>query len=374
LALDDVFGPENFVAQFVWRSRQFTDARANTNVSTDHEYLLCYARDAGFAMRGVERDESKFANPDNDPRGPWMSRSLLGLATRDQRPNLHYDIVEPATGRRFPPNAATGWRYSPDRMETMVDDDRILFPRQDTGRPREKKFRSDMSSEFIAFRSIVEGVYTADGTQEIRGLFDAQIFDFPKPAQLLRQIIEQAAGKNELVMDFFAGSGTTGHAVMAQNAADGGARRYADIAYDPDIACARPCPPPSDTVDAVMAEMMTWLGIAALPADVVLCVPSMASETWALAALFPELPGGDESESFPSSAVCLECRRDVKAILRRLGKHLSPKLVVLQKGVLKNHGKGFRAQQQRIAANWQAVTTVCTQALRFETDLAAVLP
>ena len=174
LALDDVFGPENFVAQFVWRSRQFTDARAVTNVSTDHEYILCYARDSAFSVRGVERDESKFSNPDNDPRGSWMSRSLLGLATRDQRPNLHYDIVEPGTGRRFPPNTATGWRYSPDKMQTLIQDNCILFPKKDDGRPREKKFRKDMNSEFIAFRSIIEGTYTADGTQEIRELFNAE--------------------------------------------------------------------------------------------------------------------------------------------------------------------------------------------------------
>ena len=226
LALDDVFGPENFVAQFVWRSRQFTDARAVTNVSTDHEYLLCYARDSGFSVRGVDRDESKFSNPDNDPRGRWMSRSLLGLATRDQRPNLHYDIVEPETGRRFPPNPSTGWRYSPEKMHTLTQDKCILFPAKDDGRPREKKFRKDMNSEFIAFRSIIEGTYTADGTQEIRTLFGAEVFSFPKPTELVRKIIAQVAGTSDIVLDFFAGSGTTGQAVVAQNAADGGNRRY----------------------------------------------------------------------------------------------------------------------------------------------------
>lgn len=226
LALDDVFGPENFIAQFVWRSRQFTDARAVTNVSTDHEYLLCYARDSGFSVRGVERDESKFTNADSDPRGPWMSRSLLGLATRDQRPNLHYDIVEPETGRRFPPNPSTGWRYGPEKMQSLIQDKCILFPKKDDGRPREKKFRKDMNSEFIAFRSIIEGTYTADGTQEIRTLFGAEVFSFPKPAELVRQIIAQVAGASDIILDFFAGSGSTGQAVVAQNAADGGNRRF----------------------------------------------------------------------------------------------------------------------------------------------------
>jgi adenine-specific DNA-methyltransferase len=88
--MNEVFGEENFSAQFVWKSRKYPDSRATTGVSTDHEYILLYTRSDAGVLRGVERDESKFANPDNDPRGPWMSRSLLGLATRTQRPNLHY--------------------------------------------------------------------------------------------------------------------------------------------------------------------------------------------------------------------------------------------------------------------------------------------
>ena len=226
IILDEIFGTENFVASFVWRSRQFTDARAVTNVSTDHEYILCYARDIKFSMRGVARDETKFSNPDNDLRGPWMSRSLLGLATYEQRPNLHYDIVDPITKRRFPPKPSTGWRYSPDKMQKLVDDGCILFPAKPDGRPREKKFRKDMKADYIAFRSIIEGTYTANGTQEIRSLFGEDLFSFPKPLELIQRIVEQVAFEGDIVMDFFAGSGTTGNAVMAQNASDGLTRRY----------------------------------------------------------------------------------------------------------------------------------------------------
>ena len=224
--LDEIFGSENFIAQFVWKSRQFTDARAVTNVSTDHEYLLAYAKNSGYAVRGVSRDETKFSNPDNDPRGPWMSRSLLGLATRDQRPNLHYDIFELSTGRSFPPNPSTGWRYSQEKMDQLIADDCILFPKKATGRPREKKFRKNMQAEFIAFRSVIEGVHTADGTQEIRDLFSAEVFSFPKPTGLIRKIVEQATGSNDIIVDFFAGSGTTGHATLLQNCIDDGFRRY----------------------------------------------------------------------------------------------------------------------------------------------------
>lgn len=226
LILNEIFGEENFVAQFVWKARQFSDTRAKTNISTDHEYILAYSRDDGVSLKGVGRDESKFANPDNDPRGEWMSRSMLGLATRDQRPNLHYEICEPSTGRVFPPNPSTGWRYSKEKMENLISEGKVLFPKNDEGRPREKKFRNEMRAEFIAFRSIIDGVHTADGTQEIRSLFGVDLFAFPKPTELVASLIEQVAGEGDIVMDFFAGSGTTGHAVMKKNSAESVKRRY----------------------------------------------------------------------------------------------------------------------------------------------------
>jgi adenine-specific DNA-methyltransferase len=224
--LDEVFGEQNFIANFIWKARQFTDARATTNVSTDHEYILVYARSDDFAMRGIGRDESKFANPDNDPRGPWMSRSILGLATKEQRPNLHYDFVDPQTQSAFPPNPATGWRYSKERMENLIADGRILFPKSRDGRPREKKFRMDMKDDFIAFRSIIEDVFTADGTQEIRDILGADVFPYPKPSSLIEKFIEQATGEEDIILDFFAGSGTTAHATMQRNLIANSKRRY----------------------------------------------------------------------------------------------------------------------------------------------------
>lgn len=155
-----------------------------------------------------------------------MSRSILGLATREQRPNLHYDIVEPTTGRIFPPNPSTGWRYSPSKMIDLISAGRILFPRSDTGRPREKKFRSEMTSDFISFRSVIDDVHTADGTQEIRRIFGADIFPFPKPVGLIASLVRQTTHKNDVVLDFFSGSATTAHAVMQVNAEDGGDRRF----------------------------------------------------------------------------------------------------------------------------------------------------
>lgn len=229
---DEIFGEKGFLAEFVWKCRQFTDARSGDKISTDHEYLVCYCRSDIAAFRGGSRDESKYKNPDNDQRGPWMSRSILGLATRDQRPNLHYPITDPSTGIEFHPPENTGWRYGKDRMAQLIVDGCILFPANADGRPREKKFRADLQSEFTSFPTIIDGVHTSHGTAEVRGLFGTQVFDFPKPVGLLTMFLEQILGNDDIVIDLFAGSCTTADAIMNLNASDGGNRRHIMLQVD----------------------------------------------------------------------------------------------------------------------------------------------
>lgn len=235
LLMNQVFGEENFVAEFVWKARHFPDERAVTHISVDHEYFLVYSRTTGTAFRGVERDETKFSNPDRDPRGPWMSRSMLGLATREQRPNLHYPIKDPKTGNTFEPPEATGWRYAREKMNRLIAEGCVLFPKKHDGRPREKKFRSDLTSELRAIPSIVTDIHTSDGTKEIREIFDFQAFDFPKPADLIRRFVEQTTEDGDIVLDFFAGSGTTGHGVWLENQAQNSNRRFILVQLDAPI-------------------------------------------------------------------------------------------------------------------------------------------
>jgi len=96
LLMNETFGEENFICCFVWKRRQVSDNRNLDNVSTDHEYIVAYSRGDG-SLLGTAKDLTKYDNPDNDPRGPWMSDNLTGLANSEQRPNLHYDIVNPET-------------------------------------------------------------------------------------------------------------------------------------------------------------------------------------------------------------------------------------------------------------------------------------
>ncbi|MGO9481704.1 MAG: site-specific DNA-methyltransferase [Candidatus Kryptoniota bacterium] len=226
LMMNEIFGEENFISSLVWKSRQIVDSRNQTNVSNDHEYVLAY----GKSLRGKEIDLGKYRNPDNDRRGPWMSNSILGLATPSQRPNLHYEIEDPKNGNKFEPPTETGWRYSRETMGKKIKDHRIVFPDNPEGRPREKKFLSELESKFTGFSSVLSTNlgYTLNGTREVREILDGNFFAFPKPVSLVKEMIKQGADNQEddIVLDFFAGSGTTAQAVMELNKEDGGDRKF----------------------------------------------------------------------------------------------------------------------------------------------------
>ena len=222
LLMDEIFGEERFIAQLCWKSRQNKDNRNITGVSIDHEYVLCY----GERLRGADRNLEQFSNPDNDPRGPWTSGNMVGLATEEARPNLHYDLVNPITGITYK-KPKLGWRFDAKRMAGLIADGRILWPADSKGRPRQKVFLSDFNQEFTGFSSMVgQDIYTRNGTAELEEIFGEKKFDFPKPSSLIKDFIAQATDKDSIVLDSFAGSGPTGQAVLEQNAEDGGSRRF----------------------------------------------------------------------------------------------------------------------------------------------------
>ena len=222
LAANEIFGEENFLACFVWKSRQNKDNRTVTGASVDHEYLACY----GKRIRGDARDISLYSNPDGDTRGDWTSANMVGIATADRRPNLHYDLINPNTGINYG-CPEMGWRYDPNTMARLISEDRVLWPANPNGRPRRKVFLPELESKFTGFSTVIgEPVFTRDGTSDIDGLFDARVFSFPKPVRLLSTLVEQGSGEDDIVLDFFAGSGTTGQAIMEHNSLDARNRRF----------------------------------------------------------------------------------------------------------------------------------------------------
>lgn len=222
LIANDIFGEENFLACFIWKSRQNKDNRTTTGASIDHEYILCY----GNAVRGDARDKSQYSNPDSDPRGDWASANMVGIATADRRPNLHYDLIDPATRINYG-CPEMGWRYERKSMDQLIKEKRVLWPASPDGRPRRKAFISELESDFTGFSTVIgEEIFTRNGTADIDKLFDIRIFNFPKPVELLTSLVEQASEGEDIVLDFFAGSGAMGQAVLTQNLSDGGTRRY----------------------------------------------------------------------------------------------------------------------------------------------------
>lgn len=224
---NEIFGEENFVAQFIWQSRQNKDNRNITGVSIDHEYVVCYTKQFGHRVfRGTDRKTEQYKNPDNDPRGPWTSANMVGLATADARPNLHYDLINPADGRNYG-CPEKGWRYDRNTMNRLIQEGRIIWPDNPDGRPRKKSFLNELSDNLPGFSSIFStGVYTNTATKEIGGLFNRYLFDFPKPVEVIKQLVSQVSNTDDIILDFFSGSATTAHAVMQLNAEDGGNRRF----------------------------------------------------------------------------------------------------------------------------------------------------
>ena len=222
MMMDEIFGEDCFLAEFVWKSRQNRDNRNVTGASIDHEYILCY----GTSIRGEERKIDLYSNPDDDPRGDWASGNMVGLATGEARPNLHFDLIDPETGINYgcPPR---GWRYDQQRMLELISEGRIIWPENPRGRPMVKVFLKELRNAFTGFSSIVgDGIFTRSGTQEIEEIFSSRVVEFPKPSELIRQLILQGCPNEGIVLDSFAGSGTTARAVLALNKEDGGNRKF----------------------------------------------------------------------------------------------------------------------------------------------------
>ena len=152
---------------------------------------------------------------------------MVGLATKDARPNLHYDLINPQDGINYG-CPEKGWRYDKNSMAKLIESKRILWPDTPHGRPRRKAFLSELSDDNLpGFSSIIEnGVFTNTATKEIHALLDGHWFDFPKPSILIKDFLQQTTFSDSIILDFFSGSATTAHAVMQLNAEDGGNRKF----------------------------------------------------------------------------------------------------------------------------------------------------
>lgn len=225
---DEVFGEDNFVAEMVWKRR--ATAPNDRIIGKNHEYILCYSKQIEelklfLLPRSAELNEA-YKNPDNDPRGAWRASDLSanGKGGRIVE-SCVFPILNPKNGKEYYPPENKCWLYNEEKVLSLINESRIDF-RENSGNPFLKRFLSEVR-EGMTLPTILDNVgFSQDSAKQIKELFNTDVFEFPKPFTLLKTIFSISLEKNDVLLDFFGGSGTTGHAVMELNKNDGGNRKF----------------------------------------------------------------------------------------------------------------------------------------------------
>ncbi|MGI9461204.1 MAG: site-specific DNA-methyltransferase [Alphaproteobacteria bacterium] len=222
LLCDEIFGEENFIESFIWHKKNSAKGVPPKNMVVNiHENILCYSKNKMAQLLGEPRIDQTFSNPDNDPRGPWRRSNIKSTIENE---NNKFIIIDPKTGNKF----TNFWAFSQESLKKMISENRIIFPKNKDGLPKQKEFLNEFSNPRIPIMSYL-GLFHSQDTKEkiIDNILKNKSFIYRKPINLIKKIIEQGSKKEKtIILDFFAGSGTTGHAVMELNEEDGGNRQF----------------------------------------------------------------------------------------------------------------------------------------------------
>jgi len=226
---DEIFGVGNFVATIIWQ-RAFSPKNDSKFFSANHDYILVYAKNINYLnikkLPRTDEANNRYKNPDNDPRGPWMSSDMT-VKTYTQ--SYDYPIITPS-GKVVYPTRGRCWFTSKENMQKLIDDNRVWFGENGDNIPRLKRFLSEVQDGIVPLTIwLYEEVgHNQEGRQELKKLFNNKgYFDGPKPTRLIKKILEIAdISKDEIVLDFFSGSATTAHALMQLNSEDKVRRKY----------------------------------------------------------------------------------------------------------------------------------------------------
>ena len=225
---DEIFGYQNFVANVIWE-KKFSPQNDAKWLSDSHDHILVYAKNKEEwhprLLTRTEEMDSRYSNPDNDPRGPWASSDFTVKTASE----AYMYSIETPSGRIVTPTASRSWVTSEENYIKLKNDNRIWFGKKGNNVPRIKTFLSEVQQgtvcKTIWYRTEVGD--TQEGTRDLKNVFGkAGAFTNPKPVRLIERVLDIASSDGSIVLDFFAGSGTTGHAVMKRNTEDGGNRRF----------------------------------------------------------------------------------------------------------------------------------------------------
>lgn len=230
LLMDEIFGPENFVANVIWE-KKFSPQNDDKYLTAAHDFILLYAKNKdAWRPNLLERTAEQlasFTNPDNDPRGPWTSGDLT---SKTKAAGHSYPIAAPNGKLHLPPQGRQ-WAPAKDTFDKMLSEGRIWFGANGENFPRAKQFLSEIQSGIVPLTvwKHEDVGHNQEAKQEFNALMDRVGFETPKPLRLIDRMLHisvPAEERGAIIMDFFAGSGSTGHAVMARNVTTKSNNRY----------------------------------------------------------------------------------------------------------------------------------------------------
>ena len=225
---DEIFGEENFVANIVWQKRTSPDMRKA--ISEGHENIIVYSKNFELCMLSFNKlpltneQRKNYKNPDNDPRGRWVSSDFTA---QGYRPNQMYKIITPGGKEYFPPESRC-WKNVEESFLQQVKEGRFWFGSDGNGVPRRKTYLAETEGRVPwTWWPNKEVGHTQEAKKQINALFEkAEVFSTPKPVSLIRRMLEITTKANDIILDFFSGSSTTAHAVLNLNKEDGGNRKF----------------------------------------------------------------------------------------------------------------------------------------------------
>ncbi len=240
LICDEIFGGGNFLGNICWQKKQSPQNDA-INFSDMHDFVVVYSKKKktnrndknGFNRNLVPKTEeqnSRYKNPDNDPRGNWASGDCSSNKTRYERPNLYFPIINPITNEEIYPSESRVWRFEKSTFDKLLAEQRVYFGREGKSFPRLKLFLSDVADGVVpsTWWNREFAGDNQEGRRLLREIFGDVSDDFstPKPLSLVARVIQISSNKNDIILDSFAGSGTTAHAVLTINKQDNGNRKF----------------------------------------------------------------------------------------------------------------------------------------------------
>lgn len=240
--MDAIFKPKNFVAVIIWQKR-YAASNDSTGIPAMHDYILVYSKSEAFTrnlLPRTEKQDKAYKNPDNDPRGVWKAADYTSNKTRSERPNLYYPLVHPVTGEEIWPKATRVWGYGKEVYEEHVKENRLWWGRNGRNKvPAFKKFLSEVQQGIVpvTWWPNDEVGHTDEAKKEVLQVLQALPgYITPKPTRLIKRILQIATNPGDLVLDSFAGSGTTGHALLKMNQDPASRRRFILVELESNIA------------------------------------------------------------------------------------------------------------------------------------------